>query len=63
MSASHKIHMVPRHSAAGQHVEHREMAGLVQLNNPANSILIQLFRKQLPLATEMQQRAVQHAPI
>lgn len=52
MSASRKIRTVPRCSAGGQHVKHREPAGLVWLNDPASSILIQLFRQQLPLAIE-----------
>lgn len=40
----------------------RELVGLGRPNDPANSILIQLFRKQLPLVTERQRGAVHHAP-
>lgn len=51
------------HCAGRQHVKHTEPAGLLLVNDPANSILIQLFGKQLPPATERQQGAVQHVPI
>lgn len=56
------IRVVPRRLASEESIKRGEPAGLGRPNDPANSILIQLFRKQLPPLTERRRGAAHHAP-